>query len=326
MVKSFIFPTRRSEGGLLFGYFFEFCTARHRVFWIINHCFIQKPRLTGSSIACCPTLWLSDSSAAPCWALKWPGVIVVFCNCDSQCICTLFSKWTSVLPWAGEVNFGQCNHSLMAFDRGGNHSFADLFSFLPIFHFHLFIQEYSDFRVFDWSHPRSWRCDHNSTAQILFFWSPDVAQENLRPTCILRAPCEAHRIDRRCSTILHFSYDVRRHLGVSLPSCSLFYCCCFLCPSCCCLFLLFRRSGCNRGCGDSWKVVVVVLRVCRVPLLQNANWHVTACVRKDSAFSSSCGVLWMTTHRHVIIAFHIALLWLLTVFRISLWRPVIHLF
>ena len=51
------------------------------------------------------------------------------------------------------------------------------------------------------------------------------------------------------------------------------------------------------------EVVVVGLRACRVPSMQNAHWHL---VRKDSASSSSCAVLLMTAHSHVIIAFHLS--------------------
>ena len=72
--------------------------------------------------------------------------------------------------------------------------------------------------------------------------------------------------------------------------------------------------------------VVVVLRVCRVPRLQNAHWHVTVCIRVCTASSSSC-LTCMTTRSHIIVAFHVVLFGDCSQSFVSVfYRPLFHFF
>ena len=77
-----------------------------------------------------------------------------------------------------EVNTGEFNPSLMAFDRGGNHSFGDIFCFqylsLPSL-----IQEYSDSVLVEATSAHV----YVTTVRLpyLFFLPPSFAQENCVP-------------------------------------------------------------------------------------------------------------------------------------------------
>ena len=61
-VQLFIFPTRRSQGSLLFRYFLECCLERHK---LLSH----QPRLLGSPLHAFQRAHFSESSPSPSWAL-----------------------------------------------------------------------------------------------------------------------------------------------------------------------------------------------------------------------------------------------------------------
>ena len=60
----------------------------------------------------------------------------------------------------------------------------------------------------------------------------------------------------------------------------------------------------------------IFVRACCVPLLQNAYWHITVCVREHTAFSSSC-LSCMTARSHAIVVLHVVLL--MTAQSLSYW-------
>ena len=124
-------------------------------------------------------------------------------------------------------------------------------------------------------------CDRSSTPIVV---PSRFRSRELRHTHILRAPQKAHRIDLRCSNIICISvYDVKRHLRVKFLHLG-FCCCCSLFRSCWCSFLQFSVVS---AVVVVMEVVVLVLRVCRVPVSQNAHWHVSVCSKRYRALLSS---------------------------------------